>query len=71
MAGFNVDRHLDNEDGSSSGPAKECVSISEEQWYNMWARTIWRAVLARRQGTLHQQDLAEAEQQAPAFCSGN
>ncbi|KXJ93390.1 hypothetical protein Micbo1qcDRAFT_161415 [Microdochium bolleyi] len=57
--------------GEGDSGSREFVSISEQQWYNMWARAIQRAVLARRQGTLNQQDLAEAEQQAPAFSSGN
>ncbi|KAJ1329654.1 hypothetical protein MN608_06390 [Microdochium nivale] len=69
VAEWPFSRLYDNEDGSS--PVKQYVSISEEQWYNMWARAIKRAVLERRQGTLHQQDLIEAEQQAPAFSSGN
>lgn len=33
------------------------ASMSEDQWYNMWARTIQSAVLARRQGALDQGDL--------------
>ncbi|KAH6691426.1 hypothetical protein F5X68DRAFT_259486 [Plectosphaerella plurivora] len=43
------------------GVGKEYVSVSEEQWYNMWARAIRRAVLERRQGTLDQGDLLAAE----------
>ncbi|KAH7033526.1 uncharacterized protein B0I36DRAFT_321629 [Microdochium trichocladiopsis] len=58
--------------GSSNGePRKEYVSLSEEQWYNMWARAIARAVVEKRQTTLTQLDLARAEGQAPAFTSGN
>ncbi|KAH7368832.1 hypothetical protein B0T11DRAFT_277715 [Plectosphaerella cucumerina] len=40
---------------------REYVSVSEEHWYNMWARAIRRAVLERRQGTLDQGDLLAAE----------
>lgn len=36
---------------------KQYVSLSEEQWYAMWARTLQRAVLERRRGTLDQGDL--------------
>lgn len=43
------------------GNAREYVSVSEEQWYNMWARAIRKAVLERRQGTLDQGDLIAAE----------
>ncbi|KAI9149559.1 ATP-dependent bile acid permease [Paramyrothecium foliicola] len=35
------------------------ASVSEHQWYNMWARAIQRAVLSRRQGALTQAELAE------------
>ncbi|KFH41448.1 hypothetical protein ACRE_078420 [Hapsidospora chrysogenum ATCC 11550] len=38
---------------------KRYASLSEEQWYNMWARPIHRAVLQRRQCTLDQADLRE------------
>ncbi|EGY23628.1 uncharacterized protein VDAG_05066 [Verticillium dahliae VdLs.17] len=40
---------------------RDYVSLSEEQWYNMWARAVRRAVLERRQGTLDQGDLVAAE----------
>ncbi|KAM0328778.1 hypothetical protein ACHAQA_005192 [Verticillium albo-atrum] len=40
---------------------REYVSLSEEQWYNMWARAVRKAVLERRQGTLDQGDLVAAE----------
>ncbi|KAG9252173.1 uncharacterized protein F5Z01DRAFT_235110 [Emericellopsis atlantica] len=33
------------------------ATVSEDRWYNMWARPISRAVLGRRQGTLDQGDL--------------
>lgn len=40
---------------------RQYVSISEDQWYNMWGRALNRAVLERRQGVLDQQDLLAAE----------
>lgn len=43
------------------------VSISEDQWYNMWGRAINRAVMEKRQGTLDQQDLLAADVQDPVF----
>lgn len=43
------------------GARRRYASLSEEQWYNMWARPIHRAVLQRRQGTLDQADLREAD----------
>lgn len=46
---------------------RQFVSISEDQWYNMWGRAINRAVLERRQGTLDQQDLLAAEVFEPVF----
>ncbi|KAL2754902.1 hypothetical protein ACRALDRAFT_1064666 [Sodiomyces alcalophilus JCM 7366] len=50
------------------GGRREFVSVSEDQWYNMWARAIRSAVLGRRQGTLDQQDLIAAEgRQGPTF----
>ena len=36
---------------------KRYASVSEDRWYNMWARPVQRAVLERRQGTLDQGDL--------------
>ena len=36
---------------------KRYATLSEDRWYNMWARPISRAVLERRQGTLDQGDL--------------
>ncbi|OAA60586.1 hypothetical protein SPI_05710 [Niveomyces insectorum RCEF 264] len=43
------------------------VSLSEAQWYNLWGRAIEQAVLAKRQGTLDQEDLRRAEGAAPTF----
>ncbi|TEA21978.1 hypothetical protein C8034_v006107 [Colletotrichum sidae] len=40
---------------------REYVTVSEDQWYNMWARAIHRAILERRQGELDQRDLRDAE----------
>ncbi|KAI0020313.1 hypothetical protein F4780DRAFT_378765 [Xylariomycetidae sp. FL0641] len=50
---------------------KEYVSITEEQWYNMWGRAICRAVLEKRQKTLDQNDLRQAEEAGQPFDSGN
>lgn len=59
--------------GSPQDTVKEYVSLSEEQWYNMWARAIRRAALERRQGPLTQHDLREEEGRGeePTFNSGN
>ncbi|CAK7206802.1 hypothetical protein SEUCBS139899_009608 [Sporothrix eucalyptigena] len=46
---------------------KEYTSLSESQWYNMWARAISKAVLGKRQGTLDQEDLRQAEGAEPTF----
>ncbi|GAP90956.1 putative ABC transporter protein [Rosellinia necatrix] len=50
---------------------KEYVSISEDQWYNMWAQAICRAVLEKRQTVLDQSDLRRAHEAGPAFDTGN
>ncbi|KAI0427107.1 hypothetical protein F5Y09DRAFT_344985 [Xylaria sp. FL1042] len=50
---------------------KKYVSISEEQWYNMWARAICRAVLEKRQTLLDQSDLRRAHEADPVFNTGN
>ncbi|KAI0439722.1 hypothetical protein F4803DRAFT_529993 [Xylaria telfairii] len=50
---------------------KEYVSISEDQWYNMWAQAICRAVLEKRQTLLDQSDLRRAQEAEPAFNTGN
>ncbi|KAI1185828.1 hypothetical protein F5B17DRAFT_406276 [Nemania serpens] len=50
---------------------KEYVSISEDQWYNMWAQAICRAVLEKRQTLLDQSDLRRAHEAEPAFNTGN
>ncbi|CAK7269541.1 hypothetical protein SEPCBS119000_003620 [Sporothrix epigloea] len=46
---------------------KQYVSLSEEQWYNMWARAITSGVLGKRQATLDQEDLRRAEGAEPTF----
>ncbi|KAI1127825.1 hypothetical protein F5Y10DRAFT_241863 [Nemania abortiva] len=51
--------------------AKEYVSVSEDQWYNMWAQAICRAVLEKRQTRLDQSDLRRAHEAEPAFNTGN
>ncbi|RWA06909.1 hypothetical protein EKO27_g8202 [Xylaria grammica] len=50
---------------------REYVSISEDQWYNMWARAICRAVLEKKQTVLDQSDLRRAQEADPAFDTGN
>ncbi|KAK3317817.1 hypothetical protein B0T19DRAFT_298722 [Cercophora scortea] len=46
---------------------RQYVSISEDQWYNLWGRAISRAVLEKRQGILDQQDLIASEGADPVF----
>ncbi|KAI3390636.1 hypothetical protein diail_8995 [Diaporthe ilicicola] len=50
---------------------KRYVSLTEDQWYNMWARPIAKAVLSKRQGILDQQDLIAADGMDPAFNIGH
>lgn len=50
---------------------EQYVTISEDQWYNMWGRAIAKAVLSKKQGVLDQQDLLAAEGAPPEFNSGN
>lgn len=50
---------------------KRYVSLTEDQWYNMWARPIAKAVLSKRQGVLDQQDLIAADGADPAFNTGH
>ncbi|KAI0135931.1 hypothetical protein F4814DRAFT_41423 [Daldinia grandis] len=50
---------------------KQYVSITEDQWFNMWGRAIANAVLRKRQGLLDQTDLRRAEEPEPSFESGN
>lgn len=50
---------------------KKYVSLSEDQWYNMWARPIAKAALSKRQGILDQQDLIAADGADPAFNTGH
>jgi hypothetical protein len=50
---------------------KEYVTVSEDQWYNLWARSIAKAVLEKRQKVLDQADLRDAEGAEPTFSSGN
>ncbi len=50
---------------------KEYVSLSEDQWYNIWARATKKAVLEKRQITLDQQDLFDAEGARPTFNTGH
>jgi hypothetical protein len=50
---------------------KEYVSVSEEQWYNLWGRAIKHAVLSKNQCWLDQQDLLAAQGGEPVIDSGN
>ncbi|EON97091.1 putative abc transporter protein [Phaeoacremonium minimum UCRPA7] len=50
---------------------KEYVSISEDQWYNMWARAVSKAVLEKRQATLDQQDLISSQSMDQPFNTGS
>ncbi|CAK7265675.1 hypothetical protein SEPCBS57363_001703 [Sporothrix epigloea] len=54
---------------STAQGRKEYVSLSEEQWYNMWARAITNGVLGKQQRTLDQEDLRRAEGAEPTFVS--
>lgn len=44
------------------GGRKVYASMSEDRWYNTWARCISKAVLERRQGTLDQGDLMREDE---------
>ncbi|KAI1391706.1 uncharacterized protein F4822DRAFT_193267 [Hypoxylon trugodes] len=55
----------------AEGGTKEYVSISEDQWYNLWGRAICKAVLEKRQGVLDQNDLRRAQEAEPAFETGH
>lgn len=55
----------------ADGDNREYVSISEDQWYNMWGRAIIKAVLEKRQKVLDQEDLRRSQEPAPSFESGN
>ncbi|KAI1078743.1 hypothetical protein F5B20DRAFT_582093 [Whalleya microplaca] len=50
---------------------KEYVSISEDQWYNMWGRAICKAVLEKRQTVLDQSHLRSAGVAGPSFNTGD
>ncbi|KAI5857462.1 hypothetical protein GGS23DRAFT_616628 [Durotheca rogersii] len=63
-----ADWHFSRTDGAG---AKQYVTISEEQWYNLWGRAICKAVLKRRRGMLDQSDLRRAQEPDPTFVSGN
>lgn len=43
---------------------KRYATLSEERWYNLWARVIQKAILERRQCTLDQGDLNRVDQPA-------
>jgi len=46
---------------------KEYVSLSEDNFFNLWGRALGKAVLEKRQCTLDQQDLVAAEGSEPVF----
>jgi len=48
------------------GGVKEYVSLSEDNWFQLWRRALTGAVLEKRQCTLDQQDLLAAEGAGPA-----
>ncbi|KAJ3567021.1 hypothetical protein NPX13_g6918 [Xylaria arbuscula] len=50
---------------------REYVSISEDQWYNLWGYAICKAVLEKRQTRLDQADLRRAHEADPAFNTGS
>lgn len=56
---------------SSDDPARQYVTISEDQWYNLWGRAITKAVLQKRQGTLGQDDLLAADAVPGSFNTGH
>ncbi|KAI1340828.1 hypothetical protein F5Y15DRAFT_33739 [Xylariaceae sp. FL0016] len=56
---------------TTASGTKEYVSISEDQWYNMWGLAICKAVVERRQKVLDQEDLRRAQGAEPSFDSGN
>lgn len=45
--------------------SKQYASISEERWYNVWARPIQRAILDRHQGQLDQSHLRTVAREPP------
>ena len=53
-----MSRVEDRPDGSTG---LRYAAMSEDRWYNQWARVISKAVVERRQGTLDQGDLQRAE----------
>ncbi|KAI0123177.1 hypothetical protein BJ170DRAFT_599147 [Xylariales sp. AK1849] len=55
----------------AEGNDREYVSISEDQWYNMWGMAIAKAVLEKRQTTLDQSDLRRAQEPESSFESGH
>ncbi|KAH8203477.1 hypothetical protein TruAng_002348 [Truncatella angustata] len=55
----------------ADGSNREYVSISEDQWYNIWGRAIIKAVLEKRQKVLDQDDLRRSQEPEPSFETGN
>ncbi|TPX15320.1 uncharacterized protein E0L32_004597 [Thyridium curvatum] len=50
---------------------KEYISLSEDQWYNLWGRALNKAILEKRQCELNQQDLIASEGAQPTFDTGS
>lgn len=59
----NVQWHMSATD--AQGRKRYAGGLSEERWYNMWARVIHKAVLDRRQGTLDQGDINRLDAPGP------
>ena len=47
------------------------TTISERQWFNIWAKTVENAVLRKMKGTLTEQDLLRAGETEDEFQSGH
>ncbi|KAK5993923.1 hypothetical protein PT974_07361 [Cladobotryum mycophilum] len=48
------------EDDGTGRVTRRYASMSEEAWYNLWAKAVQKAVLERKQGALDQGDLERA-----------
>ncbi|KAK4464330.1 hypothetical protein QBC42DRAFT_263537 [Cladorrhinum samala] len=54
-----------NFSGTDDNGVKRYVSISEDHWYNTWARAIHNAVMLKKQTTLDHNDLVASHSSAP------
>ncbi|KAF1814681.1 hypothetical protein P152DRAFT_228948 [Eremomyces bilateralis CBS 781.70] len=50
---------------------KKYVSVSEESWLLQWNRAVFKAIMAKRQGVLDQQDLLQSHLPDPEVDTGN